>query len=283
METETNWADDVDDEEEGGWEMLDDQQGVRAVDSADNSPASNAAQGEETAPQLDLDAEDLGSDDEDGESRDRRQERFGDSRAPVSQTTVAMDIRIGLSEQPKDADRFHHLVEVLGVETAQAVFDVTMQQEAAGGALTAQGKRRSAGGAFFEVLKNFASEEQLRTIDKFRKDKQKEGARNKVVKDVSKTARGGAGGKAGAGGGRGGQTPAGGAGINKRGPKRGLSSPTTGGSGGGGDGRRSRQQQPAGGGRQRGGGRGRRQSIQRTPRPQAAAASDLPEHRPLVI
>jgi len=269
--------------------MLDDTQVVRSVDSADNSPASSeaadvggdaAAGGEEpdeTALQLDLGAEDLSEDDDDddgergerGDSRSRRQERL----APTSQTTVAMNIRIGLNEQPKDADRFHHLVEVLGAETAQAVFDATMVQEAAGGVLTGQGKRRSAGGAFFEVLKNFASEEQLRAIDKFRKDKQKEGARNKVVKNVTKAVGGGRGGRTPAGGG------GGGGGIKKRGRDR---SPTTGG-GGSGDGRRSRQQPPAGG-RQRGGGGGRRrQSIQRTPRPQAAAGQPVLEHRPLMI
>ena len=50
--------------------------------------------------------------------------------------------------------------------------------------LSGQGKRRTPGGAFFELLKSFANEEQMRAINKFRKDKQRASARNKATREV---------------------------------------------------------------------------------------------------
>lgn len=183
-------------EGDGCWEIVDSAPAVRAVDSADNSPASSSGSGEDgpngdehdSSLELELDEHDLEDDEfedenlSDSDSRKLRLERVSKD----SGATVAMDIRIGLKEPTKDADRFSHLVEVLGVDTARAAFEATMRQEEAGGVLSAQGKRRSPGGAFFELLKNFASEKQMRAINKFRKDKQRASARNKANKEVAK-------------------------------------------------------------------------------------------------
>ena len=170
-------------EEEGSWEMIDRVGEVIAVDSADNSPGSSL--------DLQLGEDDLIADDE-GEERAEDEEGEEGRRQVLerisqeSDSSVAMTIRIGLKEPVKDADRFRHLVTVLGAEAATAAYAATLRQEEGGGMLSAQGQRRTPGGAFFELLKDFATEEQMRAIQKFRKDKQKMSARNKVVEQVAK-------------------------------------------------------------------------------------------------
>jgi hypothetical protein len=274
MEAEAEDAD-------GCWEMVDGAPEVRAVDSADNSPASSLRSDAEEARDASLELE-LGEDDlVDGEelegegdedSRRLRLERVSKD----SQGTVAMDIRIGLKEPPKDSDRFHHLVEVLGAETASAAFEATMRQEDAGGVLSGQGQRRTPGGAFFELLKNFATEEQMRAINKFRKDKQRTSARNKAVKQVAKAdglrPQGRTAGQRRLPSSRpGARSPSGSAGIAKKRER----SPGTGGKRGHGDahrrGKKQQQRQPCAPSRQRGEQTSnRRHSVQRTPRAQTA-------------
>jgi hypothetical protein len=287
METEADGDD---------WVMCDDTPAVRAVDSAENSPASSVdssdgggsetggADGDGSRVQLDLGADDLdaGSESEGDEDEDGRRERRLERVAKGSDCTAAMDIRVGLEESPKDADRFRHLVDVLGAESARAAFDATMRQEADGGMLSAQGKRRSPGGAFFEILKNFATEEQMRAINKFRKDKQREGARNKAIKEVAK-----AGGlRPQSRGATGQQRSSSSRAPSESSPRGGIKkkrerSPATGGgnSGGRGDSRGGRKKQQGQGrgapNRQRGARSNdrRRHSIQRTPRPASAAVA----------
>ena len=166
----------------------------------------------------------------------------------------------GLEEHPKDQDRFEHLVQVLGAEGARAAYEATLRQEAQGGLRTSSehgGKRRSKGGAFFVILKEqFATEEQLRAINKFRKDKQKSGAKSKATREVFK----GQGGRPSHVGG-GNPKPS----SNIR--KRGRGQP-------GGKGlQQRRNNRPADGRGNRGGGGGggdsrRRKSAVRAPRPQ---------------
>ena len=284
---------------DGCWEIVDGAPEVRAVDSADNSPASSSRSDAEECDaelELELDEGDLA----DGEELDGEGEGEGegedneDSRrlrlervSKDSQSAVAMDIRIGLKEPPKDSDRFQHLVEILGAETASEAFAATMRQEESGGVLSGQGQRRTPGGAFFELLKNFATEEQMRAINKFRKDKQRASARNKAVNEVARA--GGlrphrtAGHRGLASSTPGSRSPSGSAIAKKR-----ERSPGTGGKRGHGDARRGgkkqQQRQLCAPNRQRGEHKGsRRLSVQRTPRAQTAPRQCSAEQGALVI
>ena len=309
---------------DGCWEIVDGAPEVRAVDSADNSPASSSRSDAEECDaelELELDEGDLADGEElDGEGELRRSpsptkslamrravrligeegegegegEGNEDSRrlrlerlSKDSQSAVAMDIRIGLKEPPKDSDRFQHLVEILGAETASEAFAATMRQEESGGVLSGQGQRRTPGGAFFELLKNFATEEQMRAINKFRKDKQRASARNKAVNEVARA--GGlrphrtAGHRGLASSTPGSRSPSGSAIAKKR-----ERSPGTGGKRGHGDARRGgkkqQQRQLCAPNRQRGEHKGsRRLSVQRTPRAQTAPRQCSAEQGALVI
>jgi len=256
--------------EEADWELVDEKMGVSSVDT---SPASSAGaeQATEEDAQLAADVaaqlaqggddglEELEEEEDEDEPREARPRDGGLEReARPSVRSVASEIRIGLEEHPKDQDRFEHLVQVLGAEGARAAYEATLRQEAQGGLRTSSehgGKRRSKGGAFFVLLKEqFATEEQLRAINKFRKDKQKSGAKNKVTREVVK-------GQGGRQSHIGGGNPKPSSNIRKRG--RGQP---------GGKGlQQRRNNRPADGRSNRGGGGGdsrRRKSAVRTPRPQ---------------
>jgi len=262
--------------EEADWELVDEKMGVSSVDTSPASSAGGEQATEDEDAQLAADVaaqladgddglEELEEEDED-EAREGRPRDGGLEReARPSVRSLASEMRIGLEEHPKDQDRFEHLVQVLGAEGARTAYEATLRQEAQGGLRTSSehgGKRRSKGGAFFVILKEqFATEEQLRAINKFRKDKQKSGAKSKATREVFK----GQGGRPSHVGG-GNPKPS----SNIR--KRGRGQP-------GGKGlQQRRNNRPADGRSNRGGGGGgggggsgdsrRRKSAVRTPRPQ---------------
>ena len=243
-------------EEDGSWEMIERVGEVIAVDSADNSPGSSL--------DLQLGEDDLVAEEEEYAEDDEVEGDEGrrlvlERISHECDSSVAMTIRIGLNEPVKDADRFRHLVTVLGAEVATAAYTATLRQEEGGGVLSAQGQRRTPGGAFFELLKDFATEEQMRAIQKFRKDKQRVSARNKAVQEVVKS--GGLrpqGQKRASSSTPGARSPSGTGGIKKKRDAR--------------SGRKQQQQQqqrqPRAPNRQRS--EQRRHSVQGTPRPQTA-------------
>ena len=161
----------------------------RSPGQALNSPVSSDGEWDvvdEDLGVVSMEEEEGEDGDEEGKSedggRDARQEppasRSGLDTTDPSQ--LAVTIRDGLSEPGHELERYTFIVMSVGMETAARVYTQTIQTEQAGGILTGDElRRRSAGGVFFQLLKAAATQEQIRAINKFRKDRQKQGALHK--------------------------------------------------------------------------------------------------------
>lgn len=73
----------------------------------------------------------------------------------------------------------YNVIDIAGEEVANAVLKETLKVEEKGGVLAVDGRRRTAGGAYFTLLKQYVSKEQYKAIYK-EEEKRKRKQRNKI-------------------------------------------------------------------------------------------------------
>lgn len=93
---------------------------------------------------------------------------------------LARDIAYKLREKKLNLVKL--VIEIAGRDIATTVLGETLKKEKEGGVMTCDGKRRTAGGAYFTILKDFVTKEQYKEIyrDETKlKNKMKKKARQK--------------------------------------------------------------------------------------------------------